>query len=120
MAQYTTIRICWDTPEFHCPVCGAEVFSVSGEPTAKPCDHLLFSWIDQVGEFYNTADEVNALIEDEETWSSLSDGEFLARCPDTAVLFAFEFSGMACGPVSLTVIHAIKFPEASWEQDDEG
>jgi hypothetical protein len=88
MAQYITIQNFWESPKFHCPVCGAEVFTENGEPTDKPCEHVLFSWIDQVG-------------------------DFLSRCPDTAVLFAMESSGMACGPVSLTVIHAIKFPEAN-------
>lgn len=120
MAQYITIQNFWESPKFHCPVCGAEVFTENGEPTDKPCEHVLFSWIDQVGDFYNAADEVNGLLEDDENWFSPSDEEFLSRCPDTAVLFALESSGMACGPVSLTVIHAIKFPEANWDQDDEG
>lgn len=111
MGQYITIQNYWESPKFHCPACGAEVFTETGDPTEKPCEHILFSWIDQVGEFYNTTEEIKALVEDRENWLSPSDDEFLARCPETAVLFAMEYNGMACGPVSLTLIHAIKFPE---------
>lgn len=119
MAQYIPIQNRWESPRFHCPACGAVVFTENGDPTEKPCEHVLFSWIDQVGDFYNVAEEVNSLVQDEENWCSPSDEEFLTRCPEMAVLFALESSGMACGPVGLTVIHAIKFPETSWNQDDE-
>lgn len=119
MSQYVTIQNYSGSPKFHCPACGAEVFTEDGEHTKKPCEHVLFSWIDQVGEFYNTADEIRDLVEDDESWFCPSDEEFLTRCPGTAVLFALESSGMACGPVSLTVIHAIKFPELDGDQLDE-
>ena len=119
MGKYVSIQQEWQSPKFHCPACGAEVFTENGEPADKPCEHVLFSWIDQVGDFYNTAEEVGELIEDDENWFSLSTEDFLSRCPETAVLFALEVSGMACGPVRLTVVHAIKFPEANWGQVDE-
>ena len=105
---------------FHCPACGAEVFTETGNPTDKPCEHLLFSWINEVGEFYNAAEEVCALVEDHGNWILRSQVEFLERCPDTAVLFALSDIGVTGGLSMLTVIHAIKFPEASWDQDDEG
>ena len=60
------------------------------------------------------------LLEDDEDGFSPWDEEFLSRCPETAVLFGLESRGMACGPVSMTVIHAIKFPEANSDQDDIG
>jgi hypothetical protein len=110
MAQFVTIQNNWDSAKFHCPACGAEVFTGDGEATDKPCEHVLFSWIDAVGDFYNAAEALKELLEDEDSWSYPSDEEFLSRCPDTAVLFALEHSGMACGPVSLTAIHAIEFP----------
>jgi hypothetical protein len=118
VTQYIEIQKRWVSHNFHCPVCGAEVFSEDGEPTGDPCQHVLFSWIDEVGEFYNAADEVKPILEDDENWLSPSDEEFLSRCPDTAVLFALESSGIACGPVSFTVIHAIKFPESICDEAD--
>jgi hypothetical protein len=111
MSQYISIDQAWESPKFHCPACGAEVFSVDGEPTDKPCEHLLFSWIDQVGEFYNASDEIKKILKDDEDGLRPNEEEFILRCPDNTVLFALESCGMACGPVSLTVIHAIKFPE---------
>lgn len=119
MGQYIKIQSCWESSKFHCPVCGAEVFTANGEPTDKPCEHVMFSWISEVGDFYNVAEQVNSILEDDENWVSPSEEGFLSRCPDTAVLFALEFSSMSCGPVSLTLVHAINFPESSWDQDDE-
>jgi len=54
---------------------------------------------------------MKAIIEDDEQWSNPADKEFLERCPDNTVLFALDTVGLACGPWTLTVIHAIKFPE---------
>jgi hypothetical protein len=121
MPQYISIDQCWDSPRFNCPACGAEVFSVDGEPTDKPCEHLMFSWIDQVGEFYNASDEINEIIQSSEERLTPDDEEFISSCPDNAVLFALKSCGMACGPASLTVIHAINFPDddAFWESEKQ-
>lgn len=109
MAQYIHIKQTWEDTIFHCPVCG-QVVCKEGEFTDKPCKHLLFSWVDQVGEFENLAPEIGPLVESEDFFL-LSDEEFLEKCPDTAVLFALESKSMACGPVYCTVVHAINFPE---------
>jgi hypothetical protein len=113
MAQYITIENNWQGAAFHCPACGNPVFTERGEPTNKPCSHLLFSWINEIGEFHNVADEIGDSLEGHEKnelrlapW----DDEFLESLPETAVLFGFELHGMACGPVSTTVVHAIRFP----------
>lgn len=109
MAQYIDIKQTWEDTVFHCPVCGAMVCE-HGEMTTKPCAHVLFSWVDQVGEFTNIVPELKPIVEDEDFFHP-SDEEFLEKCPDNAVLFALESKSMACGPVYCTVVHAIKFPE---------
>lgn len=116
MAQYITIQDYWNSAKFHCPACGAVVFTEGGEPTNKPCEHLLFSWINEVGEFYNAAEGLNELLEDDESSSDPSDDEFLSRCPDTAVLFALESS--ESWPVSIRVVHAFKFPMSDCDEDE--
>jgi hypothetical protein len=111
MSQYVEIESCWDSCTFHCPVCGRVVFTEEGNPTTQPCEHVLFSWINQVGEYYNPAPDMRALLEEEDPAPLPCDSDFLERCPDSAVLFGFHSQGMACGPVSLTIVHGIRFPE---------
>ena len=118
MAQYIEITKVWNGTKYCCPVCGSEVFDDNGEPTGRPCKHVLFSWIDAVGDYYNPALEIQRLIqqweETDEFGPSPSDDEFLKLLPENSVLFALTEHGMACGPVSITVVHGIRFPS-----DDE-
>lgn len=118
MSQYVEIESCWDSAAFYCPVCGHVVFTEEGEATEKPCEHVLFSWINLVGEYYNPAMAIQPILDDEDTMLSPWDDAFLEQCPESAVLFAFTSHGMACGPVSLTIVHGIRFPDAA--EDDEG
>ena len=116
MAQYIEITNVWGGVSFCCPVCGAEVFTESGEPTHTPCDHVLFSWIDAVGDYYNAAPELRQLLqrseENDELEPSPSDNDFTELFPDNVILFALTEHGIACGPVSTTVVHGIRFPFA--------
>lgn len=109
MCQYVTVQQYWESPKFHCPLCGAEVFTEGGEPTDKPCEHLLFSFVES--DFFNVAAKLEDVIEDEDSYLFPSDVEFQDKCPDHSVLFAFESHGIACGPTSFTVVHAIEFPD---------
>jgi hypothetical protein len=112
MAQYITIENNWQGAAFYCPACGKPVFTERGEPTNKPCPHLLFSWINEIDEFYNADDIRDFLERNEKSEMRLApwDEEFLESLPEAAVLFGFELHGMACGPVCTTVVHAIRFP----------
>jgi hypothetical protein len=118
MEQYVEIESEWVTPVFHCPVCGQVVFTADGGPASQPCEHVLFSWISQVGEFYNSAADIQEILDDDEGWHSPASGESLDRCPDTAVLFAFNSCEMGCGQVSLAVMHAIRFPDDANEGEE--
>lgn len=120
MAQYVEIENVWYGTKYCCPVCGAIVFTSNGEPTADPCEHVLFSWIDAVSDFYNPAPEIERLAQQAEQADECgpipSDDIFLESLPDNEVLFAFTDHGIACGPVSTTVIHGIRFPVDEEEQ----
>lgn len=120
MGQYVEIESCWDSASFHCPVCGRVVFTEDGDATQNPCEHVLFSWINQVGEYYNPATDMQTLLGDQDAMLSPWDDEFLERCPESAVLFGFTSHGMACGPVSLTIVHGIRFPKAAEDEEEAG
>lgn len=123
MAQYLQLEQVWDSPRFHCPACGSLVFTERGEPTEKPCPHLLFSWISETGTLYNVSTEASQVIHDlddsdgeevEEEDAGVfffpNDEDFLNRLPEEAVVFGFEMCEYACGPSSFTIVHAICFP----------
>jgi hypothetical protein len=109
MAQYILIEQVWDNSKFHCPVCGAPICSADSL-TDHPCPHLLFSWIDEVGEYENLSPSLEEKIDFEEVIGPW-DEDLLNKLPATAVVFAFEIRDMACGPITHTVAHAINFPE---------
>ena len=97
----------------YCPVCGAAL--VVPEEDVHSCPHVLFAWIDMVGDFLDdcTKPEIRALAypdDVDEVYSPLDD-EFLAKCPNHTVVFALTESGFACGPVSCTIAVGIKFPD---------
>ena len=74
----------------------------------------MFSWIDAVGDYENAHAKIESLLSrfdrDEDTDPCPDDDDFLNGLPEDAVLFAFTHHGMACGPVSTTIIHGIRFP----------
>ena len=54
-------------------------------------------------------------LEDEEFgYSPPFKDKFIDACPETAVIFSYNYSGIACGPVHMSVVIGIKYPE-----DDE-
>jgi hypothetical protein len=113
MGQYVEIESCGESVVCYCPVCGRVVFTKEWEATNNPCEHALFSGSNQFGEYYNPAPDMHPLLDDEDAMLSPWDDKFLEGCPGSAVLLGFTSHGMACGPVSLTIIHGIRFPEAA-------
>lgn len=114
MAQLVEIDNFWNGVAFYCPACGAEVYAPEGQGTCTPCEHLLFSWIDAVGDFENARPEIQEILEqvstEDEPEPCPFDEVLLDALPDNTVVFALTHHGMACGPTSLTVFHAIQFP----------
>lgn len=114
MAQLVEIDNFWNGVAFYCPACGAEIYAPEGQGTQSPCEHLLFSWIDAVGEYENPHSEVATLLEkltaEDDYEPSPFDDNLLEGLPDNSVLFSLTHHGMACGPVSTTVMHAVRFP----------
>ena len=115
MTQIVNIDNYWQGLKFCCPACGCEVFTDNGEPATEPCEHLVFSWIGDADEFYNPSQRVQQVVEKAEEMDEMSpspfEDEFQQTLPDNTVMFALTEYGMACGPVSFTVVHAIEFPE---------
>jgi hypothetical protein len=109
MAQYVTIEQIWDNSRFHCPVCGALVCTADSL-TEKPCAHVLFSWIDEVGEFENLSPLLEGKLDFEDAPHPNYE-EVMEKLPDTAVLFAFDIHSKGCGPITNTVVHAINFSD---------
>ncbi len=116
MTQIVNIDNYWQGLKFCCPACGSEVFTANGEPAAEPCEHVVFSWIGDADEFYNPSQQVERMItkagKSDEFYPSPYEEDFQQTLPDNTVMFALTEHGMACGPVSWTVVHAIEFPEA--------
>lgn len=115
MAQLIEIDNLWNGVAFYCPACGAEVYSDQGAPTDDPCEHVLFSWIDAVGEYDNAVPEFQQIVDRWAESDSLEpapcDEEFVNSMPEHTVLFALIHRGMGCtGPGSTTVVHGIRFP----------
>lgn len=99
----------------HCPVCGTGIFLPQED--VGMCPHLLFAWIDVVGDFLDpqTRPEIRALArpeDEDEIYSPLED-EFLAKCPRHTVVFTLTESGFGCSgaPSSITVAAGFKFPD---------
>jgi hypothetical protein len=99
---------------FSCPICGREIFTPEGEAVSAPCDHLVFSWLDLIGEFLNPSPEVARLAaeweNDPEPETFPWDKEFHDLFADSVVMFGCATRGVACGPVGAMLVHAVKFP----------
>jgi hypothetical protein len=99
-------------PALYCPACGAPVYEEAQDPT--PCPHVVFSYIDIVGDFDHLnerhtelAEQASRLAEERDT---LAVDEFIQAMDSTKVLcFSLTTNGMACGPTSSTVYAAFDF-----------
>ena len=98
---------------FYCPACGAEVM---GEEGFASCPHLLFTYLDLVGEFEavapDLADLVQAVRSEEDRDEDPVDA-LLGHLDSKSILaFSLTTSGMACGPVSATLSLAFDLSRA--------
>lgn len=115
----SAIRVDLDFRDFGsnlcCPVCGAAI--ILPEEEIGMCPHLLFAWIDVVGDFLDphTRPEIRALAcpDDEDEYFTPLDEEFLAKCPRHTVVFNLTESGFGCSgaPTSTTVSAGFQFPD---------
>lgn len=121
--QIVNLSATWDGTRFHCPACGAEIFDDQGV-THAACSHLLFTWDSESGMF----DSVSQVMPDRIHKAALSDplesesdddeipapweNEFTEFLEEQDVVFCLNCSGLACGPVSLTVAVGVRFPNA--------
>lgn len=116
---------------FHCPVCGHVILRPEHEPA--PCAHCTFVWIDALAEFDEAmcTPEILARMrvlpppderfdEDGFEWVSCFAAEFLGRLPNGTIAFFLSWSGIACGPVSETVVIGIDFVPKQGGDGGEG
>lgn len=99
---------------FHCPVCGTQL--VVPDEELRSCPHLLFAWIDVVGDFEEelTRPEIRTLAEsldEDEVGVSPYEDAFLNKLPRNSLAFALTEHGIACGPVSTTLVVGVQFPQ---------
>src|SRR6056297_1425597 len=91
-------------PEIHCPVCGSEITGTLD----IPCEHLLFSYVYEVGEFSQVPERINNEYGDkidELEHSEMEDPpEKLVNTidKDSVLCLTVTTTGISCGPVSST------------------
>jgi len=98
-----------DMKDIYCPVCGERI----GVETEAYCDHVLFVYLDMIGEFIWSANPPQSQrIEDDEELET-PDEKIKALLKeinsDSVLCVSFTTSGMACGPMSSTVYMAFDF-----------
>jgi hypothetical protein len=114
-ATYVEIDIGGDDAELFCPACGSELIGVDGEFGSPDCKHFLFGFVDAAGVWDSVSEAFSPILEKLSKESSEYgypvpwDEEFLAGCPDGTLVFALNSSGMACGPVRISVCVGVHF-----------
>ena len=107
MSDVKQINLELETYEnFYCPVCGKHLV---GENSKEDyCEHVLFIFVDAIGEFVHVADNLKEHTDvwhDDDEWDKIEEQgkgiidyvqEFLPE--KSAMTFAIETHGMACGP----------------------
>ncbi len=103
-----------DPPDTYCIACGAPIY-VKGE--SSRCEHIAFTYIQDIGEFDLVAphlkDKINAIAEEAEG-SGASCEEMLESIlteinSQSVICYSITTNGVGCGPVSSTVVVAIDF-----------
>lgn len=85
----------------HCPACGAVAMD-EAHFAETPCKHLIFAFLDEVGDFSYIAPELEKLLEKLSDDEDQVDGLCKRIKSKTAICLGVTTSGMACGPVSST------------------
>ena len=94
--------------DFFCPACGTQLVSTAGVAD-QPCSHVLFFWLNEVGEFEKATPLVRSIVKELgpeiETGDILPwNDEFLEKFPDSAILFSIAGA-------TTTLVVGIDFPE---------
>ena len=98
-----------ESKPLYCPACGTMVLAVD-EPVSQPaCEHVDFVYVDTAGEFEYIKPELEKIVTElnenedpdyeDDPWGTL----YEKVQGNTKFVMEIITSGMACGPVSLTV-----------------
>ena len=98
--------------DIYCPVCGTPIYAEGQSPS---CEHVVFTYITETGEFDHIAGPMEAQVaamgeraEDDENLNPVS--TLLGQIDSTSILcFSVTTSGVACGSTSSTVYVAVDF-----------
>lgn len=129
-----------DFPTFYCPVCGHPFWTEEDEPEV-PCEHLLFSFIDEEPEisfhkkelaetftawarndaaergyaWHDSTDDVESYLMEELDMAFEERVNLVASLVDSssAVCFTLTTCDFSCGPSSFTAVIAVDFARKS-------
>ena len=98
--------------DVYCPVCGKPIYAEDKFPS---CEHVVFTFIPEIGEFDYAAPRMEAQIaaimekaEDDEDIDPVT--ILLGQLESTSILcFSITTNGVACGPTSSKVYVAVDF-----------
>jgi len=105
-------------PEIYCPVCGIAIYADDKSDESSKCEHpnckhLVFSYVDICDGFQYVAPylqkQVESVFENEETEDDPVKALLNQMESNSILCYSITTSGMACGPVSSTVIVAFDF-----------
>ena len=106
----------YDEMDFDCPVCDKKLVT-EDEGTHELCEHVLFVYLDAIGEFESSSSEIDALVEKiRKEKSDPDDGyydgdimeDLLEALPENVTIHQMTGHGIACGPISFTMSVGIK------------
>ena len=112
MAKVITVELLQPTRRFDCPCCGKLAIRDNGKPVANPCQHFLFAFDGDRGDFTDHADSIDALIDDASGIAvDPSHEDLVASLPADAMVYLIETRDHADGPVVRT--DAVAFTEGT-------
>ena len=103
--QFVSVPMPWGSDDIgmeFCSVCGQRIFE---EPA---CDHLLFVFMDEVGEFTNVAPDIEALVEQLPDSDESEDDEYppemlTALIPSESALCLYFTANVTGGGISVCI-----------------
>jgi len=106
MSQMLDLQWDGNSPEFYCPACGKAVYQDNKTP--RRCRHIIFSYIDSVGEVDYVAEGLERL-EDAAADAEDPVGFLLKKLPKSGSTCCISITthGIACGLVSETIKIAV-------------
>ena len=114
MGNFVDLEWYGDPPIFYCPVCGTAIITEDG-PGDNWCSHFKFLYHYGEGDFmFNDEHYENLLTDEDYEECEEKDIDIVEKLMEkvdskSAVAMNLTTTGMACGPVSMTVAFGVDF-----------